>query len=303
MRTIAGLIGVRLQVEQQHQQARRDRAQAFLSMVQGLRRATVLQPIVDLRTRATVGYEALSRFTDSGGAARRPNTVFAEARELGLAVRLEQAAARSALALLPDLPAQTHLSVNLSPHALLDPATFDLLATAAANGQGRRIVVEVTEHEQVPDYPSLLCSVDALRASGLRLAVDDTGAGFASLQHVTRLAPDIVKLDIAFVRDVHLDPARRAVARAMVAFAADLGAALVAEGIETAAELAELVRLGAPLGQGYHLARPAAPERPAPAPAPDGAAAARQAPIAAAVTDAPMDRQGVRARSSCCLSG
>lgn len=120
-----------------------------------------------------------------------------------------------------------------------------------------RLVVELTEHEQVPDYPQLLAVLTGLRASGLRLAVDDTGAGFASLQHVTHLHPDIVKLDTAFVRDVHRDASRRAVARALTAFAGDIGAALVAEGIETAEELRELLRLGTHLGQGYHLGRPA----------------------------------------------
>lgn len=157
---------------------------------------------------------------------------------------------------LPDLPTASYLSVNLSPHALLAPASFDLL-TAAVRKAPDRIVVELTEHEQVQDYPALLGVLAGLRERGLRLAVDDTGSGFASLQHVTRLRPDIVKLDIAFVRDLHRDPSRRAVARALTAFATDIGASLVAEGIETPDELDELLRLGARYGQGYHLGGPA----------------------------------------------
>lgn len=172
-----------------------------------------------------------------------------------MGVRLEQAAVRDALALLPDLPPATYLSVNFSPLALLDPGTYDLLTGCDLT----RLVVELTEHEQIQDYPALLRALAGLRERGLRLAVDDAGSGFASLQHITRLDPDIIKLDIAFVRDVDTDPSRRAVARAMIAFAAELGATLVAEGIETDAELAQLRTLGAQLGQGYLLGHPSDP--------------------------------------------
>jgi EAL domain-containing protein (putative c-di-GMP-specific phosphodiesterase class I) len=214
-----------------------------------------VQPIVDLATGEAVGFEALSRFTEPSGAPRRTDLVFADARTLGLGGRLELAAARSALALFPDLPPGTYLSVNLSPAALLDPAAFDLLG-AALNDAAGRLVVEVTEHQHVSDYPTLLHVLARLRARGLRLAIDDTGSGFASLQHVALMRPEIIKLDIAFVRDVHRDPARRAVTRAMLGFAAEVGATLVAEGVETAAEHEELLRLGATVGQGYHLGRP-----------------------------------------------
>ena len=154
------------------------------------------------------------------------------------------------------LPGGTYLSVNLSPQCLLEPATFDLLTESVRNTP-ERLVVELTEHEKVADYGALLNVLSGLRERGLRLAIDDTGSGFASLQHVTRMNPDIVKLDIAFVRDLHLDPSRRAVARALTGFAMDIGASLIAEGIETEEELAQLSRLGTPFGQGYYLGRPA----------------------------------------------
>ncbi len=103
---------------------------------------------------------------------------------------------------------------------------------------------------------ALLRALAGLRERGLRLAVDDAGSGFASLQHITQLNPEIIKLDIAFVRAVDVDPSRRAVTRALLAFATELGATLVAEGIETAGELDQLLALGTHLGQGYHLGRP-----------------------------------------------
>lgn len=256
LRTIAGLLGASLDQDRCDDQARQDRAREFLPLLDGPGRSLVLQPIVDLTSRTTVGFEALSRFADPAGAPRRADQVFAQAAGLGLGVRLEQAAARDALALLPQLPPGTYLSVNLSPAALLDPGTYDLLTASIPL---HRVVIELTEHEQIADYPALLAALAGLRSRGLRLAVDDAGAGFASLQHITRLAPDIIKLDIAFVRHVDVDPSRRAVARAMTAFATELDATLVAEGIETAAELNQLHALGVHLGQGYHLGRPAAP--------------------------------------------
>jgi len=256
MQVLAELIGARLGREQARAARLRAAVEQFTPLLDGRRRTIVLQPIVEIATGRTVGFEALSRFTEGTGAPRRPDQVFAEAHELGLGVQLEQAAARDALALLPRLPAGTYLSVNLSPQAVLHSGSDDLLSAALTSAGAGRVVLELTEHEHVPDYPGLLLTMARLRERGLRLAVDDTGSGFASLQHVLRLRPEIIKLDIAFVRDVHRDPARRAAARAMIAFAADLDATLVAEGIETAAELEQLRILGAPYGQGYHFAAP-----------------------------------------------
>ena len=255
MGTIAGLLGHRLAEETRYDRDREHRRAAFVPLLDGARRRTVVQPIIDLTTGATVGFEALSRFTDPGGAPRRPDQVFTEAADVGLGIRLELAAARAALTLLPDLPTGTYLSVNLSPQAVCDPRTYDLLHDLPLH----RVVLELTEHDRVVDYSTVVHALAGLRARGLRLAIDDAGSGFAGLHHLAELAPDLIKLDIAFVRHIDTDPARRAVARALIGFAAEVGATLIAEGIETDAELDQLRRLGAPLGQGYLLARPATP--------------------------------------------
>jgi len=197
-----------------------------------------------MRTGTPVGYEALSRFTDVHGGALRPDLVFAEAPRLGLGVRLEQAALAAALDFLPLIPVPRYLSVNLSPAALADPATHDLLTTVPAG----RILLEITEHEAVPDYPTLTHLLDHQRSRGMRIAVDDAGAGYASLQHLTRLRPDVIKLDISLVRGIDTDSACRAMARSIIAYAQETGAILVAEGIETHAERHELAALGARLG-------------------------------------------------------
>jgi EAL domain-containing protein (putative c-di-GMP-specific phosphodiesterase class I) len=119
--------------------------------------------------------------------------------------------------------------------------------------------VEITEQAQVEDYDELNVALGHLREVGVRIAVDDAGAGYASLRHILRLEPDVIKLDKSLVRNVHRDRPRRALATALISFAAEIGATIVAEGIESAEELDALRDLGVTFGQGYHLARPHRP--------------------------------------------
>ncbi|MEZ0165794.1 EAL domain-containing protein [Kineococcus sp. LSe6-4] len=253
LHVVAALVAGVLHHRDRRRAERDDRLASLDAFVAGTGRSTVLQPIVDLRTGATAGAEALSRFTGPEGAPRRPGQVFTDARTSGVGVQLEQAAIASALPLLRTVPTGAYLSVNASAEALLDTTTHDLLLSAATD----RLVVEITEHDPVEDYDALTGVTARLRRHGVRIAVDDAGAGFASLQHVLHLNPDIVKLDIAFVRGIDADPARRAVARALVGFASELGSTMVAEGVERPDELAVLGELGVDCGQGYLLGRPA----------------------------------------------
>jgi EAL domain-containing protein (putative c-di-GMP-specific phosphodiesterase class I) len=217
----------------------------------------VVQPIRDLRTGAVVGGEALSRF--QGPVEQGPDRWFSDAAAVGLGVELELSAVRKALQLLARLPASGYLSINVSPAAAAHPALFDLLSRTGV--PCRRVVLEVTEHTDVADYGSLLTALAPLRALGCRIAVDDAGAGFASMSHILHLRPDIVKLDLSLVRGIHRDPARRALAEGMLLFVREIGACLVAEGIETVEDMAALVSVGLTHGQGYFLGRP----RPVPA--------------------------------------
>ncbi len=210
----------------------------------------VFQPIAELGTGRVVGAEALARFECEPR--RPPNEWFAEAAEVGLGVELELAAVAAALAGLDGLPAEVFLSVNVSPAAAITSALHDLLA----GSPGQRLVVELTEHRSVDDYQPLLRSLDTFRQRAVRVAVDDAGAGYAGLQHILRLRPDIIKLDTDLTRGIHIDPVRRALAASLLTFAHDTGATIVAEGIETSEELDTLRSLGVPWGQGYHLARP-----------------------------------------------
>ncbi|WP_432509256.1 sensor domain-containing phosphodiesterase [Kineococcus auxinigenes] len=218
----------------------------------------LFQPVLRLADRAVVAHEALARF--DAPCFPRPDLAFAAATRVGLGVPLELLAARTALEQLHRVPAGTALNVNVSAEALGDPEVQGVLLHHAerAARTGRRVVAEVTEHTQVTDYPALREAVRRVRAGGVGIAVDDAGAGYASFRHVLQLRPDTIKIDVSLVREVDTDPVRQALVRSLVEFATDVGASLVAEGVETAAEAQSLQRLGVELVQGYLYARPAA---------------------------------------------
>lgn len=210
---------------------------------------TALQPIVDLATGNVVGVESLARFSDE----RSPEAWFAEAESVGLGVELEIAFVRAGLARLSELPPHAYITLNVSPAAAASLALADALAEAPRG----RVVLEITEHCAVVDYASLESALAGFRQGGIRIAVDDAGAGFASLRHVLLLRPDVVKLDGSLTRGIDADPQRRALVAAMVAFARKADCTLVAEGIETPEELDSVRALGVQCGQGFHLGRPA----------------------------------------------
>jgi EAL domain-containing protein (putative c-di-GMP-specific phosphodiesterase class I) len=209
----------------------------------------VFQPVFELQGGDRVAVEALARFP--GPPVQSPSLWFDRAEQLRLLVELELACVRSALDCLGELPDGVRLSINVSPRTAVTTELARLVAPV-----GDRIIVELTEHAPVEDYAPLKESVERLRRSGVRIAVDDVGAGFASLRHVVRLAPDIVKLDLSLTRDIAIDSTARALASALVTFCKRIGATVVAEGIESQAVLTLLRGLGVRQGQGYFLGRP-----------------------------------------------
>ena len=211
----------------------------------------VFQPIVHLDSGDVAGYEALARF--AVGPDRAPDAWFAEAADVGLGTELELVAVRAAMDAAVALPGDAYLSVNVSPATAVTSELSDIIGHDLAP----RLVLEITEHAAVSDYEDLVGRLDPLRRRGVRLAVDDTGAGFASLQHILRLRPDVIKLDMALTRGVDADPVRRSLGAALVSFGQELHAHVVAEGVETASELDTLRALGIRFGQGFHLGRPA----------------------------------------------
>src|SRR3954454_2897960 len=207
----------------------------------------VYQPIVHLDSGVIAGVEALCRFSDG----RSPEHWFQECEHLDLAASLDLAIIERALADIPRLP-DGYLSINLSPSTLRDPRLAQLLR--APGVPTNRIVVEVTEHARVNDYLEAQRVLGALRKGGIRVAVDDAGSGYASLRHILELRPDIIKMDLSITRDIDTDPARRALATALVIFAGEVGAVVVAEGAETESELSALQAAGIDRAQGFAIA-------------------------------------------------
>jgi EAL domain-containing protein (putative c-di-GMP-specific phosphodiesterase class I) len=209
----------------------------------------VFQPVVDLTTATVAGYEALCRFPGTAG----PEVWFAAAAEAGVAAELEALAIGRALDAVPGLPDGTFLTVNASPHLL---ATRPVREAFARRPDLHRVVVELTGHNRVHDLAELTAAAAGLRARGALIALDDTANGYAGLQLMAALRPQLVSLDRTLVAGADADPVRLALAGLVGEFAGRIDARLVAEGLETTAELAAFLRLGVPLGQGWLLGRP-----------------------------------------------
>lgn len=242
----------------QAQSQRSDLLHALSDVVLGRGRTAVLQPIVDLTTGRAVAAEGLTRFSAPHPAQADPATGraagqwFDDAGRLGLREDLELAAADAVLDLLDAVPQEVALCVNLGPATLL----ASRLATLLQGRDLRRVVLEITEHAPVQDYDAVSAVLRPYRQAGLRLAVDDTGAGYASLRHVLAMQPDLIKVDMALTRGADTDVARRTLLSALAGFASSTGCLLVAEGVETPGELAAVASCGITLGQGYIFGRP-----------------------------------------------
>ena len=234
--------------------ARRDRAEKRRRIGATIASAAfrpVFQPIVELATGTTVGFEALTRFDDGS----RPDLTFAAALECGMGIELETVTLEAALREGRHLAPGAWLSLNVSPALLAQGVALPRMLA----DRSRSFVLEVTEHEAIEAYAPLREAMLAL-GPGVRLAVDDAGAGVANFNHLVELRPDFVKIDVGLVRGVDADARRRAVVVGLVHFAAEAGCQVIAEGIETQAERATVTELGVTLGQGYLLARPAPAE-------------------------------------------
>lgn len=250
LRRFAGLIAVMLEQRVLAERAFEQTRARLSEVIRGRAIAIACQPIVDLSSGALLGYEALSRFPAPETC---PAGWFADAHRVGKGTELELLAIELALAELPKLPPRAYLSLNVSPCTILGGALAACLAAAPLE----RLVLELTEHAPIEEYPAIAEALGGLRSSGLRLAIDDAGSGYASFRHILRLRPDMIKLDQSLIHGIDRDPGRRALAAALTGFARDTGSAVVAEGVETDAELEVLRGLGIRAGQGYLLGRPA----------------------------------------------
>lgn len=212
----------------------------------------VAQPIIDLAGGVVAGYELLSRFV--GPPSAPPDVWFAEADRHGFAAKLTTRVIERALLARPHLPAGTFLTVNVEPHVL---CAAPVRATLRDWGRLDRVVIELTEHAQLPEERLLRATLDEVRGLGAMVAVDDVGTGYAGLHQLMRIRPDIIKLDRELISGLDTDPVRRAVVRLLGDVGSRMDAWILAEGVETGGELQALTTLGVPLAQGWLLGRPA----------------------------------------------
>lgn len=250
MRTFGRLVASELAVDLDAERQRRRKVELLRASVGLGDPHMVFQPIMRLSDLTLVGVESLSRFTAEPK--RTPDLWYADAHDVGMGAALELLAVRKALLDCAALPAPLSVNVNISPSTLVNAKA----AEALSGFDPERVVIEITEHMPIEDYAPLLAALAPLRSAGMRVAIDDAGAGYSSLRHVLAMRPDIIKLDVSLTRHVDRDPLRKAMAAALSEFAQRTGTHVVAEGVETAEELATLRELRIEKGQGYHLGRP-----------------------------------------------
>jgi EAL domain-containing protein (putative c-di-GMP-specific phosphodiesterase class I) len=236
----------------------RDKVQRVESLLSEGSLRPVFQPIVRLDNSEVIALEALSRFDRPEG--RSPAEWFRDAYDLGLGPELEVLAMSKALAEVPKLPHDCLVSMNVTPETLTSKMFHDCLQESDVPLD--RLILEVTEHAVVDDYQKLIYQLTGLRSAGVRVAVDDVGAGFSSLTHLLRLEPEMIKLDRSLISLIHERPSKHAIVSALDSFGRSVNAMVVAEGVETPEELEAIRDCGVQFAQGYLLCRPS----PAPVP-------------------------------------
>lgn len=248
MDVLAHAASVIIEPEVREQARRAEIEQRLAPIVDRRGPVVLLQPIVDLASGARVGAEALSRFPREWQKA--PDVCFAEAHSVGLGHRLELLALDRAAEHIGQVSG--YVAMNVSPATLLTPECGELLDRLPLT----RVLLELSEHDRVEDYDALRAVLSPLRERGLRLAIDDVGAGFSSLRHIVLTRPDVLKLDRSIVDGVSADPVLRTLVRSLVEFGRGCAARVVAEGIETEADAATLRELAVDYGQGWFFGRP-----------------------------------------------
>jgi EAL domain-containing protein (putative c-di-GMP-specific phosphodiesterase class I) len=251
VRMFAAIVGKHLEPIVAGQQTRRLAQERISELLDEGSLAMALQPIVDLATDEVCGYEALARFPDHVG--WTPDRWFDAAGQVGMGTALESAAVHAAMRLLPRIGPAASLAINVSAGALVSSASIPELFTGP---ESHRLVLELTEHHRIEEPARLTEALRRVRAAGVRVAVDDAGSGYAGLERILSLAPEVLKLDRSLVYGVSKHAGRQAMCEAMVRFTQRTGSRLVAEGVETREDLAVLKSLGVGHAQGYLLGRP-----------------------------------------------
>lgn len=250
MRVFADFTAHEIESELETELVLKEKREKINEVIENDTLSPVYQPIYSLESDHHVGFESLARFETEPY--RAPNVWFADASDVGLGSWLEMQAIKKAIRPLAQFPENVYLTLNASPETVIADGFAELFEDYSF----KRLVLEITEHAQVHDYDVLNAAIAPLRERGMRLAVDDAGSGYSSLQHIVRLKPDIIKLDIELTSSMDSDPVRYALGSALISFARATNCEIVAEGVETESELKVLKELCVHKAQGYYLGRP-----------------------------------------------
>jgi EAL domain-containing protein (putative c-di-GMP-specific phosphodiesterase class I) len=213
------------------------------------------QPIVRAKEHTLFGHEALLRSTEP--TLPHPGAIIDAAERLGRLPDLGRAIRASSAESVEPKPEAGLLFVNLHTRDLLDPTLTS--PESPLSRIAKRVVLEITERASLHEIKDIPSRVAQLREMGFQVAIDDLGAGYAGLTSFALLEPEIVKLDMSLVRNVHKQSTKQKLIRSMTGLCKDMGMMVVAEGIETVEERDQLVELGCDLLQGYLFARPGQP--------------------------------------------
>lgn len=220
---------------------------------------TFLQPVVDIKGGRILGYEALSRGPE-GSPLETPDRLFSVGRQSNLLFSLERVCRRKALlAKSRFLGSQQSLFLNVDPqvvHEARHQADITKEVVTTLGIDPGEVVLELTERTAISDYVAFARALEHYTQHGFRVAVDDVGAGYSNLRLIAEVKPDFIKVDMSLVRGIDADPTKQALMETLASLAGKVSARVVAEGVETAAELRTLAALGVSLAQGYFLARP-----------------------------------------------
>lgn len=218
----------------------------------------VFQPVVSLSDAEVIGYEALSR-GPKGSLLEGPDALFSAAAKFDLVWELEYLCRASALEKAKDIIADKMLFINVDPKIINDPRfqkgyTREMLNRFCVNTGN--VIFEITEKTAINDYKSFCRILDNYTSQGYRIAIDDTGSGYSGLRTLAETRPNFIKVDMELIRDLDKDSLKQAMLKALYDFSLSTNSKIIAEGIETKAELTTLINIGIPYGQGFYLQKP-----------------------------------------------
>lgn len=218
----------------------------------------VFQPIVNFRSRSVLGYEALSR-GPLGSDLEKPDTLFALAKEAGLLFDLGRLCREKAILAAKGMDPGQILFLNINPQVISDLGCGGKRMFNQSRLNVADTVLEITERTAIKDFKRFRDALDQLKTLGLRIAVDDTGSGYSSLQSIAEFKPEFIKFDISIIKNIDKDKVKRSLVETLLKFSQGTASLAIAEGIEREEEYRVLTEMGVEYGQGYLFAHPGKP--------------------------------------------